>query len=112
MVQSRHCLSGGILSKFNKIEPNYVAWNCPGCEESHAVPVHGFYVNEPERGWRWNGSLDSPTLTPSVLVNVGRSNPTAHLCHVYITDGQIMFLGDCTHKLAGQTVDIPDWENW
>lgn len=26
------------------------------------------------------------------------------------TDGRIQFLNDCTHALAGQTVDLPDWE--
>ena len=26
------------------------------------------------------------------------------------TDGRIQFLGDCTHHLAGQTVDLPDFE--
>ena len=32
------------------------------------------------------------------------------ICHSFVTDGRIQFLGDCTHKLAGQTVDLPDWE--
>ena len=30
-------------------------------------------------------------------------------CHTFVTDGRIQFLGDCTHALAGQTVDLPDW---
>ncbi len=30
-------------------------------------------------------------------------------CHTFITDGRIQFLGDCSHKLAGQTVDLPAW---
>jgi hypothetical protein len=33
------------------------------------------------------------------------------ICHSFITDGRIQFLGDCTHRLAGQTVPIPDWED-
>ena len=98
------------MAKFHEIEPFCLAWHCPGCEGGHAVPVHGFYPAEPTRGWGWNGSLDSPTLTPSVLVNVGGSNPTQPICHTFIRDGKIQFLGDCTHKLAGQTVDVPEWE--
>ena len=31
------------------------------------------------------------------------------VCHSFVTDGRIQFLGDCTHKLAGQTVNIPEW---
>jgi hypothetical protein len=30
-------------------------------------------------------------------------------CHVFITNGQIQFLDDCTHALKGQTVPIPAW---
>jgi hypothetical protein len=31
------------------------------------------------------------------------------VCHSFVTDGRIQFLNDCTHPLAGQTVDIPEW---
>lgn len=96
------------MAKFCEIEPNYVAWHCPGCEGGHGVPVSG---HSSGKGWQWNGSLDSPTLSPSVLVNVGGSNPTEPICHTFITDGKIQFLADSTHKLAGQTVDVPDWED-
>ena len=30
--------------------------------------------------------------------------------HSYVTDGRIQYLSDCTHPLAGQTVDLPDVE--
>ena len=31
------------------------------------------------------------------------------VCHSFVTDGRIQFLGDCTHSLAGQTVDLPEF---
>jgi hypothetical protein len=31
------------------------------------------------------------------------------VCHSFVVDGRIQFLGDCTHHLAGQTVDLPPW---
>lgn len=83
----------------------WIAFTCPGCEETHAIPVSG------PHGWQWNGLLEKPTLTPSIFVNVGGSNPGVPMCHSYVTDGRIQFLGDCTHKLAGQTVDLPDWDS-
>jgi hypothetical protein len=83
----------------------WISFHCPGCEGGHSIPVTG------PRAWKWNGSLDSPTITPSILVNVGRSNPTAHLCHSWVKDGRIQFLGDCTHSLAGQTVELPDFDS-
>lgn len=96
------------MAKFRLATDNYVVWECPGCGGGHGVPVNG---HDSGRGWQWNGSLDSPTLTPSVLVNVGGANPTVPICHTFITDGKIQFLGDCTHALAGQTVDVPEWED-
>lgn len=82
----------------------WVAFHCPGCEGGHAVPVTG------KRAWSWNGYFDSPTLNPSLLVNVGGANPTQPVCHSFIREGKIQFLTDCTHKLSGQTVEIPDFD--
>ena len=31
------------------------------------------------------------------------------ICHSFVIDGRIQFLSDCTHALANQTVDLPDW---
>jgi hypothetical protein len=82
----------------------WIAFHCPGCEGGHAIPVTG------QRAWGWNGSLESPTFTPSILVNVGRANPTQHLCHSIITDGRIAYCSDTTHKFSGQTIEMPDFE--
>lgn len=74
-------------------------FKCPGCECSHAFTVGGTH-------WQWNGSLDRPSFTPSLLCN--KDDPASR-CHSFVTDGKIQFLSDCWHKLAGQTVEIPDW---
>jgi hypothetical protein len=81
---------------------NWIIFQCPGCNAPHGIPVDG------SRGWQWNGSLDKPTVTPSILVNVSGGNPTVPICHSFIIEGQIQFLNDCTHKLAGKTVDLPE----
>ncbi|WP_241754456.1 hypothetical protein [Cupriavidus basilensis] len=31
------------------------------------------------------------------------------VCHSFVTDGRIQFLGDCTHALAGQTVPLAEF---
>ena len=53
--------------------------------------------------------MDKPTFNPSLLCN--RNDPKS-ICHSVITDGMIAFGTDCYHKLAGKTVDMPDWEGW
>jgi hypothetical protein len=89
---------------------------CPGCDGAHAV---GVGTGTGPR-WSWNGNAEKPTFTPSVLVRGaaedtpdrtkgnGGFNPDA-VCHSFVTDGKIQFLGDCTHALAGQTIDLPAW---
>lgn len=76
-------------------------FHCPGCGYSHP-----FEVECAERGWTWNGSMDKPTFSPSLLVWENRPESR---CHSFVRDGQIQFLSDCHHSLAGKTVDIPDW---
>ena len=91
------------------------AFKCPGCKDEHHIPTVG------EKAWGFNGSLDAPTFTPSILVrgfvpitDEDRDRIMAgedvhrrpFCCHSFVTDGRIQFLGDCTHALAGQTVKL------
>lgn len=83
----------------------HLVFRCPGCATWHVVRV------QPPHAWTWNGDLERPTLSPSVFVNAPGNphhNPKATSCHSFVMDGRIQFLGDCTHALAGQTVDLPE----
>lgn len=86
-----------------------LTWWCPGCRTGHGVPI------PPHRqAWQWNGDRLRPTLTPSVLVtydgpDAGRDGAPPAVCHCFIRDGQIDFLGDCTHDHAGRTVPLAPW---
>lgn len=90
---------------------------CPGCGTHHGPRVEG----QGKGCWTWNGDLVNPTISPSILVTgtvpitddeharIMRGEPFEPLplrCHSFVRDGQIQFLGDCTHKLAGQTVPL------
>jgi hypothetical protein len=94
-----------------------IEFRCPGCKSTHAIPTDA-------KGWKFNGNLDSPTITPSILVRRKRSITDAEaerilngekleipteICHSYITDGLIQFCGDSTHSLASNTVALPEW---
>lgn len=65
--------------------------------------------------WTFNGDLERPVFGPSLLTWHGnRGTPSYRCCHSFIgcngaEPGQITFLGDCTHALAGQTVDLPEF---
>lgn len=107
------------MPKGRKTSDGRVIFFCPGCNEHHGPIVDG------SRGWTWNGSLDSPTFSPSILVRgtvritdeeharimAGEKvDPKPLVCHSFVTDGRIKFLSDCTHSLAGQTVDLPEMD--
>lgn len=120
----------GMLSRLlrNTTDNGLVFW-CPGCDMSHRIQ-HGDGAGP---RWCWNQDAERPTFTPSVLVRWHQWTPPAtndevaakirsgeivqtkveKVCHTFVTDGRIQYLGDCTHALAGQTVDMvgfpADW---
>jgi hypothetical protein len=96
---------------------------CPGCEQEHAF----------DDRWQFNQDFDKPTISPSYLITYDHSSsennkkakefykkhkryPTREelpydlhdRCHSFIKNGLIQFLNDCTHKLKGQTVKLPE----
>lgn len=72
---------------------------CPGCRYYHAFRVRcGERADAPT--WTWNNDMCKPTFAPPLMVN--RGTPTQ--CHLFVTDGEIVFLPDCHHGLRGQTV--------
>jgi hypothetical protein len=91
--------------KLSRASDGILLFACPGCGDSHGVNA------DPKRNlpcWGWNGSLDAPTFSPSILVR-GHDEKGDTCCHGFVRDGKIQYLADSTHALAGQTVEIPDW---
>jgi len=89
------------------LQDGYIVFYCPGCKTLHTVPVEHRNLKQPL--WQFNGDLAKPTLSPSVLVTSlqGKAYEQAR-CHSFVRDGHIEFLSDCTHALAGQTVELPE----
>lgn len=83
----------------------YAFW-CPGCDSAHEVWIkHG----NRDR-WAFDGNVNAPTFSPSVLCRWAHG--PAHeprVCHSFVRTGRIEYLSDCTHALAGQTVDLPEF---
>jgi len=91
------------VPKIHDLPPDGIhAFICPGCGRCHA----------PDERWTFNGDYEKPTFSPSILVKTGHYPKPEDICHSFVTDGMIQFLSDCTHELAGQTIEIPDWDDW
>lgn len=87
---------------------------CPGCIEMYpgSTGLHILPVNTAEHSpqWDWDGNLEAPTLSPSILTKHGENS--SGICHSFLKAGVFEFLSDCTHSLANQHVPIPDLPEW
>jgi hypothetical protein len=111
----------GVLRIIEYGASSRLAFWFPGCKSSHHVKV----IDDGQSPlWTFNGDYDRPTFSPSILVTgaktvhdengewtgewerdaAGKTIPS--VCHSFVRDGKIQFLSDCTHSLAGQTVDL------
>jgi hypothetical protein len=77
-------------------EPNLFVFWCEGCGYMHHIDT---------KRWTFNGDLVKPTASPSLLINKDRLGDDPR-CHIFVRDGQIVYLSDCTHELAGKTVPM------
>ena len=116
------------MSKIRNVQGGGLVFFCPGCNDTHAINTV-----TTGRQWQYNGDVDKPTFSPSICYRAGhfiegesqdkcwctfedrhpefkgRKHPVCYVCHSFVNDGMIWFLDDCTHKLANQTVPIPEW---
>ena len=107
---------GALSPILRSLQGGLVTFWCPACNAPHAVSVS---AQGPAANWTYNGDATAPTFSPSVLVtyngsDAGQVTQEGHrappaVCHSFVTDGRIQFLSDCTHALAGQTVDLPEF---
>lgn len=90
-----------IVRKDGTGEEQISFW-CPGCNDMKTVP---------SKRWNWNGDLEKPTLSPSILQRTGPF-PDGHtdICHCFVKDGNIEFCGDCTHDKRG-VMPLPNIED-
>lgn len=83
-------------------------WRLP-CPASGSIDI-------PRDGrWSFDGNYEWPTFSPSVNETRGqagqscedfKADPRPWRNHVFIRQGRIEYLSDCTHEFAGTTVEI------
>ena len=75
-------------------DPHLFLFWCEGCGYMHHIDT---------RRWVFNYDMHKPTVSPSLLLHPGENHPR---CHIFVKEGKIQYLADCTHALAGQTVPM------
>ena len=89
-------------------DPTY-SFYCPGCKCDHGIWTRMDGWNGAT--WEFNGDLDKPTISPSILVSYTYGEDHKKIvCHSFVKDGFIQYLSDCTHELAGKTIELENIE--
>ena len=100
----------------NTDEATHIQLHLPGPFPNRILPIQTSGARKGTGNWSWNGSTDKPTVRPSVLTRGGYfdkeddGKPKEVVCHCWINDGKVQFLGDCTHEFAGQTLCLLEVE--
>jgi hypothetical protein len=91
----------------------HIRLNMPGPIASRGfLPVMRDAQNGESPNWTWNGDVNAPTLLPSLRTKFEKSIGEVIVCHSFVTDGMVHFLGDCTHDLKNQVVPLLEvWPN-
>lgn len=70
--------SGSYMYQEGQKEPTGLEFVCPGCKGIGGL----IFKTKNVDGWSWNGDLDKPTCTPSILHDKNSCG-----WHGYLTDG-------------------------
>lgn len=109
-----------ISAKLRHTSEGFSHW-CPACEQMHHISIN----RDGGPNWTFDGNVEAPTFAPSVRIGgkqrineqgrwtgEWRRGPDGKAldgcCHYFLHAGQLQFLPDCTHALAGQTIPLPD----
>jgi len=88
-----------VVSTF---DVGFLTFQPHGYEFPISLPVITHGSRRESNAWSWNGSLDKPTLKPSILTTF----PNGMKSHIWLTDGICQHLGDSTDGFAGQTLPL------
>jgi len=70
----------------------WIVW-CPACDGIHVY----------DERWDFNGDIEKPTFHPG---HVATSTVSKDLCHSVLEDGELKYFEDCSHQLAGKSVQL------
>lgn len=94
------------LDNVNGID--YLEFTPEGKPHVTRLPVITKGSRDEHNAWTWNGSLEKPTLRPSIKTVYTTEEGKEEIFHCWLNDGICKCLGDCTDGNAGKDVPLKD----
>lgn len=88
-----------ILMEIKDGEKIKMVFWCPACHNYHWVQIN----SNLKPFWKFNNDLNKPTFSPSILV---KNSDGEVECHLFIKEGNIEYLEDCTHDFKALTIPM------
>ena len=76
-----------------------IIFYCPACEMNHGI----------NKTWVISKDMENPTITPSILSRTPNYKGIPdYKCHMFVKNGMIEYLSDCSHWMAGKTIKMEE----
>ena len=89
---------------------SYLLFTVKGMDFETQLPVITKGNRDKTYAWTWNGSLDKPTVRPSVKTQYVDRDGNEVTIHYWLNDGICQCLSDCTDGNAGKNLELNDIE--
>lgn len=110
-----------------QVTPEAFVVFCPACNTTHAFPRKNHSFNESEEkptlfpGLRLASRYTPPPEARPADMDPGdyaravkahgerhsEADPNQTICHIIVNNGELQYLGDCTHKMVCETIGLP-----
>ena len=90
-------------SPLQLVYPGLFAHWCPGCGCAHMLEISSIQADERRLGF--DGDVRCPSFEPDIV----RVDRNGKFCRYSIKAGRVRYDRECTHALAGKTIDLPDF---
>lgn len=86
----------------------FLRFKPPGYEDYLELPVITSGSRDINNAWTWNGSLDKPTLKPSIKTKHSKDGPISHF---WLNNGMCKFLSDTTTESVGKILPLEELQD-
>ena len=90
----------------NRNGVDYLSFTPEGMRFPTQIPVITKGSRDEANAWTWNGSLETPTVRPSVKTQYANEKGEMVMIHYWLNDGICQCLSDCTDGNVGKNITL------